>query len=300
MTCGSITLQAACGATSAGSSARRIAVVLGVAFLAATLVLGDTMTRRLRRPVHRGQRRHRRRRAQRHRDRQRRRRRAAAALDADARRRSSPPSTASPPPCPSIEGFGQIVGADGDPIGGNGPPTIAGNWIDDPELNPCAARRGPAPPRAPTGRGRDRPRVGRRRRPRRSATARPCRTPEPVDVDDRRHRHVRRRRQPRPATTYAAFTPTSARDAARRPARTRSSSIRVAGRRRRQPGRAPRRRSPPRCPPSAEALTGAELTAETRTTSRATSSASSRRSCWCSPASPCSSPRSASTTRSRS
>jgi putative ABC transport system permease protein len=37
---------------------------------------------------------------------------------------------------PVVERRGQIVGADGDPIGGNGPPTIAGNWIEDPERNP--------------------------------------------------------------------------------------------------------------------------------------------------------------------
>ncbi|WP_306319682.1 MULTISPECIES: ABC transporter permease [unclassified Streptomyces] len=36
---------------------------------------------------------------------------------------------------PNIQGAGQLVGADGKPIGGQGPPTLAGNWIDDPELN---------------------------------------------------------------------------------------------------------------------------------------------------------------------
>jgi putative ABC transport system permease protein len=37
---------------------------------------------------------------------------------------------------PNIQGVGQISGADGKPIGGEGPPTLAGNWIDSPALNP--------------------------------------------------------------------------------------------------------------------------------------------------------------------
>ncbi|MEV5611249.1 FtsX-like permease family protein [Streptomyces sp. NPDC052225] len=36
---------------------------------------------------------------------------------------------------PNIQGAGQLVGANGKPIGGQGPPTLAGNWIDDPDLN---------------------------------------------------------------------------------------------------------------------------------------------------------------------
>lgn len=49
---------------------------------------------------------------------------------------------------PDIQGAGQLIGADGEPIGGQGPPTLAGNWIDDPELNPyrLAAGRAPAAP----------------------------------------------------------------------------------------------------------------------------------------------------------
>jgi putative ABC transport system permease protein len=46
---------------------------------------------------------------------------------------------------PSVEGIGQIVAADGDPIGGQGPPTIAGNWIDDPSINPYDLAEGRAP-----------------------------------------------------------------------------------------------------------------------------------------------------------
>ncbi|SDP54724.1 putative ABC transport system permease protein [Streptomyces sp. cf386] len=36
---------------------------------------------------------------------------------------------------PNIQGAGQLVGRNGEPIGGQGPPTLAGNWIADPELN---------------------------------------------------------------------------------------------------------------------------------------------------------------------
>ncbi|MBN2623091.1 MAG: ABC transporter permease [Acidimicrobiales bacterium] len=46
---------------------------------------------------------------------------------------------------PRIEGNGRIIGADGDPIGGNGPPTVAGNWIDDDDLNPYDLDEGRAP-----------------------------------------------------------------------------------------------------------------------------------------------------------
>ncbi|MEU6105203.1 ABC transporter permease [Streptomyces flaveolus] len=46
---------------------------------------------------------------------------------------------------PGIQGAGQLVGANGDPIGGQGPPTLAGNWITDPELNPYRLAEGRAP-----------------------------------------------------------------------------------------------------------------------------------------------------------
>ncbi|MFE5916658.1 ABC transporter permease [Streptomyces sp. NPDC056468] len=46
---------------------------------------------------------------------------------------------------PSIQGAGQLIGRNGDPIGGQGPPTLAGNWIDDPELNPYRLAEGRAP-----------------------------------------------------------------------------------------------------------------------------------------------------------
>ncbi|MGW2560974.1 ABC transporter permease [Streptomyces sp. NPDC001514] len=46
---------------------------------------------------------------------------------------------------PNIQGAGQLIGSDGRPIGGQGPPTLAGNWIDDPELNPYRLAEGRTP-----------------------------------------------------------------------------------------------------------------------------------------------------------
>ena len=46
---------------------------------------------------------------------------------------------------PDIQGAGQLVGADGRPIGGQGPPTLAGNWITDSQLNPYELADGRAP-----------------------------------------------------------------------------------------------------------------------------------------------------------
>ncbi|GGV90186.1 ABC transporter substrate-binding protein [Streptomyces massasporeus] len=46
---------------------------------------------------------------------------------------------------PNVQGAGQLVGANGEPIGGQGPPTLAGNWITDPELNPYRLAEGRAP-----------------------------------------------------------------------------------------------------------------------------------------------------------
>ncbi|WTK11134.1 ABC transporter permease [Streptomyces sp. NBC_01530] len=46
---------------------------------------------------------------------------------------------------PDIEGAGQLVGKNGKPIGGQGPPTLAGNWITDPKLNPYRLAEGHAP-----------------------------------------------------------------------------------------------------------------------------------------------------------
>jgi len=49
---------------------------------------------------------------------------------------------------PSVEGMGQIVGSEGEPVGGQGPPTLAGNWITDPGLNPYTLAEGRAPHRS--------------------------------------------------------------------------------------------------------------------------------------------------------
>src|SRR5918996_4349334 len=49
---------------------------------------------------------------------------------------------------PTVEGFGQLVGKNGDDLGGNGPPTLVGNWVENRELNPYRLVEGRAP-RAP-------------------------------------------------------------------------------------------------------------------------------------------------------
>ncbi|WP_329487457.1 ABC transporter permease [Kitasatospora sp. NBC_01246] len=48
----------------------------------------------------------------------------------------------------SIQGAGQLVGSDGKPVGGQGPPTLAGNWLTDSRLNPYRLAEG-HPPQAP-------------------------------------------------------------------------------------------------------------------------------------------------------
>ncbi|MFB0630555.1 FtsX-like permease family protein [Streptomyces sp. AB3(2024)] len=48
---------------------------------------------------------------------------------------------------PDIQGAGQLLGKDGRPVGGQGPPTLAGNWITDPRLNPYRLAEGRAPQR---------------------------------------------------------------------------------------------------------------------------------------------------------
>ena len=46
---------------------------------------------------------------------------------------------------PQVSGVGQLIDKKGKPIGGNGPPTLAGNWLDDPDLNPYRLVAGRAP-----------------------------------------------------------------------------------------------------------------------------------------------------------
>ncbi len=44
-----------------------------------------------------------------------------------------------------VRGTAQLIGADGQPVGGDGPPTIAANWIADPELSWLSLTVGRAP-----------------------------------------------------------------------------------------------------------------------------------------------------------
>ena len=46
---------------------------------------------------------------------------------------------------PSVQGAGQLVGSDGKPVGGKGPPTLAGNWMQDEQLNPYELDEGRVP-----------------------------------------------------------------------------------------------------------------------------------------------------------
>jgi len=46
---------------------------------------------------------------------------------------------------PTVEGRGQVLDAEGDPIGGSGPPTVAAGWIDDPALTGWDIATGRAP-----------------------------------------------------------------------------------------------------------------------------------------------------------
>ena len=173
----------------------------------------------------------------------------------------------------------------------------AGNWITDAGDQPVARRRRP---RA-DGPGEmvinetaaDDGKLQRRRHHDR-AHARAGRG------EDRRHRPARRRRQHRRRDlrrlhARRGATPLHARR------RRRSTSVIVAA----EPGVSQEQlvaqRAQPRCPTASRRSPGTTLTArgQARRSTRA-SSTSSRRSCSCSPASRCSSARSASTTRSRS
>jgi putative ABC transport system permease protein len=46
---------------------------------------------------------------------------------------------------PYVEGFGRILDSNGDPLGGNGPPTLAGSWTTDEQLNAYRIAEGRAP-----------------------------------------------------------------------------------------------------------------------------------------------------------
>jgi putative ABC transport system permease protein len=120
-----------------------LSVFLGVAFLTGTLVIGDTLDKNFAslfgeanagtdvvvRPV------------------------SDIETDFDAQRGAVDASVADDiaevdgvaAAVPYVEGFGQILGADGEALGGNGPPQLAGSWIDDPALNPYRIAEGRAP-----------------------------------------------------------------------------------------------------------------------------------------------------------
>ena len=196
------------------------AVVLGVAFLAATLVLGDTMrkpasTRRSPTPTPastsscaaptrsapataRVARRHRR-------------------LD---RRRRSPPSPACAAAVPHGRRRRPRCSA---PTATASAATVrrptGTNWIDDPDLNPYHLAEG----RAPAG---PRTRSSSTAAPREHGDLHVGDTHHRADADarrghDRRHRHVRRRRQPRPDDLHGVHAAAGER-AVRPAARTRS------------------------------------------------------------------------------
>ena len=135
-------------ATTAWSHKRRLlgsalAIVLGVSFLCATLVLGDSARAGF--EVAFGE--------------------ATAGIDAAVRsdRELTGTDEASRAPIdaalldevravdgvtaavPTVEGSAQVLDASGDPIGGQGPPTMAAAWIDDPALTGWDLAEGRAP-----------------------------------------------------------------------------------------------------------------------------------------------------------
>jgi putative ABC transport system permease protein len=120
-----------------------LAVVLGVAFLTGTLLLGDTISANFDRLF------------------------TQVSADTDVVVRNAT-STSSEPDAnrglidgsllgvvegvdgvqdaeAQVVGYGTLLGRDGDAIGGNGPPRQAGSWITDPELNPYQLVAGRAP-----------------------------------------------------------------------------------------------------------------------------------------------------------
>ncbi|HEY4277729.1 MAG TPA: ABC transporter permease [Conexibacter sp.] len=123
-----------------------VAVFLGVAFLSGTLMLGDTLQRNfdnLFADVNAGTSAV---------------VRSSTKIDNDAGSIQRPPIPASllqrvrdvpgvAAVAPSIQGTGTLIGSNGDAVGGNGPPRLAGNWIPDPQLNPYRIAQG-RPPRA--------------------------------------------------------------------------------------------------------------------------------------------------------
>lgn len=125
-----------------------LAVVLGVAFLAGTLVMGDTLrasfdtmfgdATRGTDAVVRGA--------------------NAVTTPDDSQGTRQPVKTALADEiekvdgvaaaAPNIRGAGQLLGEDGEPVGGQGPPTLAGNWLADADLNAYQLAEGRVPERS--------------------------------------------------------------------------------------------------------------------------------------------------------
>lgn len=120
-----------------------VAVLLGVAFLSGTLVLGDTLRGNFNSVFST----------------------AYATTDAQVRRTTDVNAGAGRPrgafdnevvatvrsvpgvetAAPQVEGYGRLVGKDGKAIGGNGPPTLASSWTTDSRLNQYKLAEGRAP-----------------------------------------------------------------------------------------------------------------------------------------------------------
>ena len=157
---------------------------------------------------------------------------------------------------------------------------LGGDWIDRRRAQPVRPRRGPCA-RRPTTRSSS-TRAAPTTATSSSATPSRC-SPRPgrIDVDDRRHRHAS-------ATPTA---PAARRHAVHRRRRRRRTSpqpgkfdaIKVVGRGRRQPTRARRAASHGVVPDGTEVLTGAEITEETAGRRQGGHGLLQHRSCWCSP-----------------
>ena len=125
-----------------------MAVLIGVGFLSGTLILGDTLRDNFDEAVRRRLRRHRRRRPPR--QARRRRRTTTERLQASTTLDASLVQTIE-----AVDGvrvavaetqtYGQIIGKDGETIGGNGPPTFAASWNTDEGINPYHIIKGRAP-----------------------------------------------------------------------------------------------------------------------------------------------------------
>ena len=138
-----VTLRSRSVRTSAGWSACSSSVVPRRRVPGRHAGAGRHARQELRQPLHRGQRRHRRGRAARQ-------PRSTRRLRRRARRRSTRRSPTRSRGVdgvaaaePYVEGYGQILGKDGDALGGNGPPTLGGQLDRRRRAQPVPPRRGP-------------------------------------------------------------------------------------------------------------------------------------------------------------